>query len=148
MDVPREVRIEQALTRAVHTKLPRLTLRAGAHLLAMHVSGFVLLLSFLLPPAWAVDAYAVPDVVPALVIGAVLFGLTVCHVAVQLPAALLGTLRHRGAPARAYGTALAAAGVLVALMVWMLGGTWGDWLDLMVRLALSLACYVALALLR
>ncbi|MFE0689425.1 hypothetical protein ACFV0Z_14900 [Streptomyces xiamenensis] len=148
MDVPREVRIEEALTRAIHTKLPRLSLRVGVHLLAMHVSGFVLLATFLFPPSWAVEAYAGPDVTPAVVILAVLLGLTICHVAVQLPSALLGTLKHRRAPARAYGTALATAGVLVALLVWMIGGTWADWLDLTVRLALSLACYVALALVR
>ncbi|AKG43846.1 hypothetical protein SXIM_24620 [Streptomyces xiamenensis] len=144
MDVPREVRIEQALTRG----LPRLSKRVLLHLLAMHVSGFVLLASFLvLPPAWETQAYGVIDP-PALVILAGIAMVVICHVTVQLPAALLGTLVHRRAAGRAYATTMAAAGVLAALLTWSFAGTWADWLDIVLRLALSLACYVALALVR
>ncbi|MGW3292841.1 hypothetical protein ACWC9S_02625 [Streptomyces xiamenensis] len=144
MDVPREVRIEQALAQG----LPRLSKRVLLHLLAMHVSGFVLLTSFLvLPPAWETQAYGVVDP-PALVILAGIAMVVICHVTVQLPAALLGTLAHRRAAGRAYATTMAAAGVLAALLTWSFAGTWADWLDIVLRLALSLACYVALALVR
>ncbi|MFB4193916.1 hypothetical protein [Streptomyces carpaticus] len=144
MDVPREVRIEEALTRA----FPRLSLRTGAYLLAMHVSGFVLLGLFLIPTPATTALYGTVEP-PALVVLALLLAGALAHVAVQLPAALLGTLvvdRHH--PARAYGTALAAAGALSGTAVAALGGGWVDWLDVMLRLALSLACYVALVRMR
>ncbi|MDX5565477.1 hypothetical protein PYK79_22290 [Streptomyces sp. ID05-04B] len=36
--------------------------RAAVHLAAMHLSGAMLLLTFLVPPAWALDAYAAAPV--------------------------------------------------------------------------------------
>ncbi|MFD7508893.1 MULTISPECIES: hypothetical protein [Streptomyces] len=143
MDVPREVRIEEALTRA----LPRLSLRTGAHLLAMHVSGFVLLGLFLIPTPSSAALYGTVEP-PALLVLAMLLTGALAHVVVQLPAALLGTLVHRYHVARAYGTALATAAVLSGIAVAALGGGWVDWLDVLLRLALSLACYVALVRMR
>ncbi|MET2716105.1 hypothetical protein ABXV03_10270 [Streptomyces harbinensis] len=143
MDVPREVRIEEALTRA----LPRLSLRTGVHLLAMHVSGFVLLGLFLVPTPSSAALYGTVEP-PALLVLAMLLTGALAHVVVQLPAALLGTLVHRHHPVRAYGTALAAAGALSGIAVAALGGGWAGWLDIMLRLALSLACYVALVRMR
>ncbi|MFJ4282798.1 hypothetical protein [Streptomyces massasporeus] len=98
-----------------------------AHLAAMHLSGAVLLLTFLLPPAWALDAYgAAPardpsaDVPPFMIFLTVALACVGYHVAVQIPSGLLGTWlggRNRGAGV-VYAYVLAVAAVLTAALSW------------------------------
>jgi hypothetical protein len=70
------------------------------------------------------------------------------HVAVQIPAGLLGAWLGRGrATAVKYGSAVVVAGALSWLLLWNLGWhTWGGimpvWADAMVRGSLGLAGYM------
>lgn len=123
------------------------------HLGAMHLSGAVLLFTFVLPPMWLVDAYyaAPPDDPTAGSPLALLFipPLVVCfHVLVQIPAGLLGSWLGRGrtAPVR-YGGAVVVAGVLTLLLLWNLeDGGWDGvlpmWGDAVARAALGLGAYL------
>lgn len=128
-----------------------------AHLAALHLSGAVLLLTFLLPPAWALDAYgAAPahdpsaDVPPFMIFLTVTLVCVGYHVAVQIPAGLLGTWlcgRKCGAGV-VYACVLAVAAVLTAALSWGVLGTdhlaeiLPVWADLMARGALGMAAYV------
>ncbi|MFF7968524.1 hypothetical protein ACFZC3_24590 [Streptomyces sp. NPDC007903] len=113
------------------------------HIGAMHLSGAVLLCSFVVWPAWLVEmAYATPPDDPTadspvsafLVIAPLVLLL---HVAVQIPAGLLGAWFGRGTWAR-YGVALAVAAPLTLLISW---GDTGMWLDALARTALGLGAY-------
>ena len=130
-----------------------------AHLAAMHLSGAVLLLTFLVPPAWALDAYgAAPahdpsaDVPPFMIFLAVALCCVSYHVAVQIPSGLLGTWlgRNRGAGVM-YACVLAVAGVLTAALSWgvletdRLAEILPVWADLMARGSLGMAAYVWLS---
>ncbi|MBQ0985006.1 hypothetical protein KBZ10_10850 [Streptomyces sp. F63] len=124
------------------------------HLGAMHLSGVLLLLTFLVPPFWMLDA---ADTTPPgdptadspfILLFAVPAACAMFHVLVQIPAGLLGARPggNRTAPAR-YGSALAAAGVLSWLLLRGLGWDAGNgivpvWADAMVRGSLGLAGYV------
>lgn len=110
----------------------------------MHLSGFVLMCSFLVFPAWLVEMayWAPPDdptadspvsamlIVPPLIL--------LLHVAVQLPAGLLGGWLGRGTWGR-YGVALAVAVPLTLLVSWPDAVTWADYT---VRTALGLGAYM------
>ncbi|MFD7701126.1 hypothetical protein [Streptomyces caelestis] len=116
----------------------------------MHVSGALLLLTFVVPPFWMVDAgYAAPSGgptgdAPFLLLLTVPLFCAGFHAAVQIPAGLLGArLGGRRTAPVAYGSAVAVAGVLSLLLLWAAG--WGAgpvWADAMVRAALGLAGYV------
>ncbi|MFE9607408.1 hypothetical protein [Streptomyces sp. NPDC006012] len=129
------------------------------HLAAMHVSGALLLLTFLVPPAWALNAYgAAPasdpsaDVPPFMIFLAVVFGCVSFHAAVQIPAGLLGTWLGRNRTAGvSYLLVLAVAAVLTTVLlrgVLEAGST--DrilplWADFMARGSLAMAAYVWLS---
>ncbi|MFI1419936.1 hypothetical protein ACH4VX_18465 [Streptomyces sp. NPDC020731] len=116
----------------------------------MHVSGALLLLTFLVPPFWMVDAgYASPagdptGDAPFLLLFAVPLICAGFHVAVQIPAGLLGVrLGRRRTTLFRYGSAVAVAGVLSSLLLWAAGrGVGPVWADAMVRGALGLAGYM------
>lgn len=125
------------------------------HLGAMHLSGTVLLLTFLVPPLWMVNAaYATPpdDLTadaPFILLFSVSAMCLALHLAVQIPAGLLGSWLGRGRRAAAgYGFALATAGVLSLLLLYGVGwrsssdGLLTLWADSMVRASLGLACYM------
>jgi hypothetical protein len=86
----------------------------------MHLSGTLLLLTFLVLPAWALDAYgAAPaddpsvDVPPFMISMALAVGCVIFHVAVQIPSGLPGTWLGRNRTAAAsYVRVPAVAGVL------------------------------------
>jgi hypothetical protein len=125
----------------------------------MHVSGALLLLTFLVPPAWALDAYgAAPagdpsaDLPPFMIVAAVLLGCVSFHVAVQIPSGLLGTWLGRNRPAGvSYALVLAVAGALTAVLLWgvLEAGSAGEflplWGDFMARGSLAMAAYVWLS---
>ncbi|MFK4112146.1 hypothetical protein [Streptomyces sp. NPDC002176] len=114
------------------------------HIGAMHLSGFVLLCSFVVMPSWLVEAaYATPPddptadapfmallVVPLLVLG--------LHIAVQIPAGLMGAWLGRGTWGR-YRVSFAIAAAFTMLLFW---GDTGMWLDALARTALGLGAYV------
>ncbi|MGK5449016.1 hypothetical protein [Streptomyces radiopugnans] len=131
-----------------------------AHIAAMHLSGALLLLTFVLvPPNWVLDAYgAAPahnpsaDTPPLVIILAMVFNCVGFHVLVQIPSGLLGTWLGRNRTAGVgYALALAVAGVLTLLLLLGLLGTGRDagvlplWADLMARGSLGLASYVWLS---
>lgn len=113
------------------------------HIGAMHLSGFVLLCSFVVMPSWLTEAaYATPPddptadapfmvllVVPLLVLG--------LHIAVQIPAGLMGAWLGRGTWGR-YRVSVAVAAALTMLVCW---GDTGMWLDALARTALGLGAY-------
>ncbi|NEC28401.1 hypothetical protein G3I20_17945 [Streptomyces sp. SID8111] len=140
----------------------RIVQGAAVHLAAMHLSGALLLLTFLLPPTWALDGYAsaydndvtragdpTPDM-PGLVLLLPALGCVCFHGLVQIPSGLLGTRLGRHRTARTdYVLALAVAGTLTfVLLCAVLGpaeaavGAWPLWAELMARVALTLAAYV------
>ncbi|MEV6837277.1 hypothetical protein AB0N17_22700 [Streptomyces sp. NPDC051133] len=121
------------------------------HLGAMHLSGVILLCSFLIPPAWALDAYgAAPasdpsaDVPPFAIFAAMLLACVGFHVLVQIPSGLLGSwLGRKHSGLISYALALVAAGVLTALALRMAlhVGDVSVWADFMVRGSVGLAGY-------
>ncbi|WP_328315838.1 hypothetical protein [Streptomyces sp. NBC_00388] len=126
----------------------------------MHLSGAILLLTFLVPPSWMLDAgYATPPGGPTA--DAPFFLLIavppVCasfHVLVQIPAGLLGAWLGRSrTPLATYGSAVVAASALSLLLVRSAGGdAWSTvlpvWADAMVRGSIGLAGYTWAARMR
>ncbi|MFD0308364.1 hypothetical protein [Streptomyces sp. NPDC127119] len=125
----------------------------------MHLSGALLLLTFVVPPTWALDAYgAAPasdpsaDVPPFMIHLAVLLSCVGFHVTVQIPAGLLGTWlgRHRTA-AVGYALVLATTAVLMTALLWAAWGTSPTtqllwlWADFMARASLAMGAYVWLS---
>lgn len=133
--------------------------RAAAYLAAAHLSGAVLLLTFLVPPAWVLDTYgAAPahdpsaDVPPFMIFLAAVLGCASFHVLVQIPAGLLGTWLGRNRTAGVtYVFVLAVAGVLTAALLWgvleagPVTRTLPLWADFMARASLAMATYVWLS---
>ncbi|MFI8194462.1 hypothetical protein ACIF8T_38060 [Streptomyces sp. NPDC085946] len=126
------------------------------HLGAMHLSGAILLFTYVIPPAWALDAYgAAPagnpsaDVPPFAIVAVMLFHCVGFHVLVQIPSGLLGTRlgSHHGGMI-VYASLLAIAGVLTALALLIVlrvedvGEVMQLWADFMMRGALGLAGYL------
>ncbi|MEV0691625.1 hypothetical protein [Streptomyces sp. NPDC050388] len=125
----------------------------------MHLSGVLLSLTFLVPPAWALDAYgAAPahdlsaDVPPFVIFLAVVFSCLSFHVVVQIPSGLLGTWLGRDRTAGVcYVCVLAVAGVLTIVLVRGVLEVDGvaqllsSWADFMARGSLALAAYVWLS---
>ncbi|MEU8680071.1 hypothetical protein [Streptomyces sp. NPDC048611] len=122
----------------------------------MHLSGALLALTFLVPPAWALDTYgAAPaddpsaDVPPFMILFAALFSCVTFHVLVQIPSGLLGSRlgRNRGALAT-YAFTLAVAGTLTLAFLWSVERVNNTaellslWRDFMARGSLALAGYV------
>ncbi|MET7719654.1 hypothetical protein [Streptomyces mirabilis] len=125
----------------------------------MHVSGVILLFTFLIPPAWALDAYgAAPaddptaDVPPFMILAALLFACVGFHLVVQIPSGLLGTWlgRNRGGLVT-YAIALVIAGTLTALVLGAVlhlesaRAFMGLWADFMLRGSLGLVGYVVVS---
>lgn len=113
------------------------------HIGAMHLSGLVLLCSFLVPPLWLVDmAYGTSptdwtaDDPVILLVGVPSLALAL-HVAVQIPAGLLSAWLRRGTWGR-YGVSVAVAATLTLLLS---RGDTGMWLDTLARTALGLGAY-------
>ncbi|MGA5560478.1 hypothetical protein ACPCUV_04745 [Streptomyces platensis] len=132
--------------------------RIAVHLGAMHLSGALLVLTLLVPPGWALDAYgAAPaddptaDVPPVMILLGALFGCAAFHVVVQIPAGLLGSwLGRRGGALVRYAVAVAVAGALALVFLRGVVGV-ADvaeltslWLDCTARGALALAGYIGL----
>ncbi|GAX49856.1 hypothetical protein [Streptomyces olivochromogenes] len=125
--------------------------QVALHLGAMHLSGVILLCSFLIPPAWALDAYgAAPvsdpsaDVPPFAILASMLFACVAFHVLVQIPSGLLGTwLGRNHSGLIGYASALVVAGVLTALVlrVALHSEDVSLWADLMARGSVGLAGY-------
>ncbi|MFF9781981.1 hypothetical protein [Streptomyces nigrescens] len=130
----------------------------AVHLGAMHLSGVLLVLTFVVPPAWVLDAYgAAPvddptaDVPPVTILLAALLGCVTFHLVVQIPAGLLGSwLGRRSGVLVSYAVAMTVAGVLTLVFLRGVVGV-ADvaeltslWLDYMARGALALAGYVGL----
>ncbi|MGW2207787.1 hypothetical protein [Streptomyces sp. NPDC001781] len=124
---------------------------SGRHIGAMHASGFLLLCSFAVMPSWlAGAAYATPPGDPAadapftvlLVVPLLVLGL---HVAVQIPAGLLGARLGRGRWGRygrgRWGRYAVSLAVAAALTTPLLRGGTGMWLDALARTALGLGAY-------
>lgn len=113
------------------------------HIGAMHLSGFVLLCSFIVPPYWAVEiAYATPPDDPTadnpmFVLFAIPVLVLLLHIAVQIPAGLMGAWLGRGTWGR-YRVSVAVAAAFTMLICW---GDTGMWLDAVVRTALGLGAY-------
>ncbi|GDY76149.1 hypothetical protein SAV31267_056340 [Streptomyces avermitilis] len=92
----------------------------------MHLSGALLLLTFLVPPVWVLDAYgAAPandpsaDVPPFMIFLAVVFGCVSFHMVVQIPSGLLGTWLGRNRTASvSYVLVLVVASVLTTVLLW------------------------------
>ncbi|WP_432054771.1 hypothetical protein [Streptomyces sp. bgisy022] len=143
-------------TASAGSRAKRAVQSAAVHLAAMHLSGALLLLTFLVPLTWTLDAYDVtpagdptadaPAAVPlALVLVCVSF-----HVLVQIPSGLLGTRLGRHRTVRAdYVLAVALAGALTFALLCVASGSaeaavgaWPLWTELMARGALTLAAYV------
>ncbi|GGT01531.1 hypothetical protein GCM10010254_22280 [Streptomyces chromofuscus] len=132
---------------------------AAAHLAAMHLSGVLLVLTFLVPPSWVLDAYgAAPshdpsaDVPPFMLHLAVVFSCLSFHVVVQIPSGLLGTWLGRNRTAGiCYVFVLTVASVLTVVLVRgvLEVGSVADllplWGDFMARGSLALAAYVWLS---
>jgi hypothetical protein len=133
--------------------------RAAAHLAAMHLSGALLLLTFLVPPIWVLDSYGVApandpsaDVPPFMIVLAIVFGCVSFHVAVQIPAGLLGTWLGRNRTAGvSFVLVLAVAGVLTFALLWgvlevgRVAQILPLWSDFMARGSLAMAAYVWLS---
>ncbi|CAM5317393.1 hypothetical protein [Streptomyces griseomycini] len=129
--------------------------RAARHLGAAHLSGAVLLFTYVVPPAWSLDVYgAAPagdpsaDTPPFVIWAVLLLHCAGFHLLVQIPSGLLGTRLGRGRGGLvAYASALAIAGLLTALASWAVlrpedaGGFVPWWADFMARGALGLAGY-------
>ncbi|MFB7116260.1 hypothetical protein [Streptomyces sp. NPDC056190] len=125
----------------------------------MHLSGVLLSLTFLVPPAWALDAYgAAPahdlsaDVPPFMIFLALMYSCLSFHMVVQIPSGLLGTWLGRNRSAGVcYVCVLTVAGVLtIVLMRGVLEAgsvaqTLPLWADFMARGSLALAAYVWLS---
>lgn len=125
----------------------------------MHLSGVILLLTCVMPPAWALDAYgAAPagdpsaDIPPFAIAAAVLSCCVGFHVLVQIPSGLLATrlVLGRGglttyAASLAIAGALTAAALPVALRMENVGEVMRVWTDFMLRGSLGLAGYVGMA---
>lgn len=124
------------------------------HLGAMHLSGAIFLLTFLVPPLWMLDAaYATPPGdptadTPFVLLFTVPLAYASFHVLVQIPAGFLGAWlgRSRTTLVR-YGSAVAVASALSLLLFWGLGwNSWGSilpaWADAMVRGSLGLVGYM------
>lgn len=132
--------------------------RMAVHLGAMHLSGALLLLTFLVPPGWVLDAYgAAPaddptaDVPPVMILLGALFGCVAFHVVVQIPSGLLGSwLGRRGGVLVGYPVAVAVAGALTLVFLWGVvevadaAELASLWLDYMARGAVDLAGYIGL----
>jgi hypothetical protein len=119
----------------------------------MHLSGAVLLLTFLVPPSWMPDAgHATPPGDPTadgpFLLLAVPLACAGFHVLVLIPAGLLGTWLGRGRTAPVgYASAVAAAGVPSRLLLrtpeWdARSGIVPVWADAMVRGSLGPAGYM------
>ncbi|WP_457458937.1 hypothetical protein [Streptomyces sp. TE5632] len=122
----------------------------------MHLSGAILLFTYVIPPAGALDAYgAAPaddpsaDIPPIVFFAGLLVHCVGFHLLVHIPSGLLGTrlgLNHGGLIT--YASTLAIAGVLtasvlpVALRMEDVGELMQLWADFMVRGSLGLAGYV------
>ena len=133
--------------------------RVAVHLGAMHLSGALLLLTLLVPPAWALDAYGVApadnpsaDVPPFLILLAALIGFMGFHVVVQIPSGLLGTcLGRKRRFLVSYAFVMAVAGGLTVVFLWGVLGVgraaefWPLWADCMARGSVALAGYVWLS---
>lgn len=133
--------------------------RAAVHLAAMHLSGALLLLTFLVPPVWVLDAYgAAPandpsaDVPPFMIFLAVVFGCVSFHMVVQIPSGLLGTWLGRNRTASvSYVLVLVVASVLTTVLLWGALGAGSAaqilplWADFMARGSLAMAAYVWLS---
>ncbi|NEB96136.1 hypothetical protein [Streptomyces bauhiniae] len=113
------------------------------HIGAMHLSGFVLLCSFVVPPYWLAEmAYGTPPDDPTadapfmvlLVVPLVVLGL---HIAVQIPAGLMGAWLGRGT----WGRYLVSVAAAAALTMLLFRGDTGMWLDALARTALGLGAY-------
>ncbi|MEU6008354.1 hypothetical protein [Streptomyces sp. NPDC047453] len=133
---------------------PRVPSRWPRHLAAVHLSGLLLLCTFLVPPAWLLDAaYATPpgdataDAPFALLFAAPLFCVAL-HLLVQIPAGLLGVRAGDGRSSWVrYGCALLAAVPTSLLLCLVLVGespahalpAWGD---AVVRVAIGLLGHV------
>lgn len=125
------------------------------HVGAMHLSGAVLLLTFVVPPLWLVDAaYSGPpgdptsDYSPLVLLLVPPLAVSL-HVLVQIPAGLLGSWLGGGRRTLArYGVAVGVAAVLSLLLFWSLddGGGWAGvlptWGDAMARTAAGLGAYM------
>ncbi|MFD5031410.1 hypothetical protein ACFWM0_13490 [Streptomyces sp. NPDC058405] len=120
----------------------------------MHLSGAMLLLTFLVPPLWMLDAaYATPPGDPTadsplVLLLVVPMACASFHVMVQIPAGLLGVwLGRRRTTLVKYGSAVVVASALSLLLFWSLGwNAWGSilpaWADAMVRGSIGLAGYM------
>lgn len=138
----------------------------AAHLTAMHLSGALLLLTFLMPLTWIPDAPDAPNTpyasspggptteAPGLALALlmVVFACMGFHVLVQIPSGLLGTWIARDHTARVgYALALVSAGVLTAALLCGVTGDEQDaeilplWTEFMARVSLPLASYVWLS---
>ena len=129
----------------------------AVHLGAMHLSGALLVLTFLVPPGWVLDAYgAAPaddptaDVPPVMILLGALFGCVTFHVVVQIPSGLLGSWLGRGGVLVSYAVAVVVAAALTLVFLWGVVGV-ADvaeltslWLDYMARGGLALAGYIGL----
>jgi hypothetical protein len=124
----------------------------------MHLSGALLLLTFLVPPGWALDAYGAAPAsdpsadAPFVIILAVVFGCVSFHVAVQIPSGLLGTwLGRNRTEGVSYVFVLAVAAVLTTVLLWGALGVGSTaqllplWADFMARGSLAMAAYVWLS---
>ncbi|WP_320773583.1 hypothetical protein [Streptomyces sp. CRN 30] len=120
----------------------------------MHVSGVILLLTFLVPPLWMLNAgYTAPPGdptadAPFALLLAVPLACVSLHVMVQIPAGLLGTwlCRSRTTPAK-YASAVVVASALSPLVLWGLGWTASShilpaWADATARGSVGLAGYM------
>ncbi|MBB1246774.1 hypothetical protein GL263_24950 [Streptomyces durbertensis] len=130
--------------------------RIAAHVNAMHLSGGLFLLTFLIPPMWLLDAVRAlsPDdpsadwpsfLWPVLL----LVSIAVFHACVQIPAGVVGSWLMAGRSAlTGYLGALLLAGVLaVPTLVWVMGVRSGTetlvmWADYTGRCAPSLGVYL------
>jgi hypothetical protein len=125
----------------------------------MHLSGALLLLTCLVPPAWALHAYgAAPvhdpsaDVPPFMIVLVVVFSCVSFHVVVQIPSGLLGTWLGRNRTAGvSYVCVLVVAGVLTIVLVRevlevnSVAQIVPLWTDFMARGLLAMAAYVWLS---
>ncbi|MEU4151151.1 hypothetical protein [Streptomyces sp. NPDC026659] len=123
----------------------------------MHLSGAILLFSYVIPPAWALDVYGTApaddpsaDVTPFVIFAVLLLHCVAFHVLVQIPSGLLGTRLGRDQGRRVpYFSAIAVASVLTVLILLValrgeqdVTGLMRLCVDFMVRGSLGLAGYV------
>ncbi|MER6067089.1 hypothetical protein ABT167_39415 [Streptomyces sp. NPDC001792] len=118
-----------------------------------------MLFTYVIPPAWVLDAYGTApaddpsaDIPPLVIFAVMLVHCVGFHVLVQIPSGLLGTrLGRNHGGLITYASALAIAGVLtasallVALRMEDAGELMQLWADFMVRGSLGLAGYVWIA---